>query len=118
MKKKPLKSASASAALTEADWDRLLDGTVWQVDLRQLNFVGDVRNFQHAVHHEAKLRYGKARARMVHRRHERHLVQVQAFGCRPEFARWHKTAPRVYYGRPRPLTSTVEAASVAERVVD
>ena len=81
--------ASARAALSEAQWDALLDGEPHQVDLSELIFTGGISGFRSAVYREAEKRYGWAKTKRL----DVFLFQVQGFDCRPDFARRHRASP-------------------------
>ena len=82
-------TASARAALSQDQWDALLDGEPHQVDLSELTFVGGISGFRSAVYREAEKRYGWAKTKRL----GAFVFQVQGFDCRPDFARRHQASP-------------------------
>lgn len=82
-------TAAARAALTQQQWDDLLDGQPHVVDLSQLTFAGGISGFRSAVYREAEKRYGYARTKRL----DVFNVQVQGVDCRPDFARRHQASP-------------------------
>lgn len=85
--------SSARDALTEAQWDDLLDGEAHLVELQDLRFTGGLSGFRSAVYREAEKRYGWAKTK----RTGGTTVEVQGFDCRPDLARRHAASPKPYY---------------------
>jgi hypothetical protein len=94
--------ASAREALTETQWDALLDGEPHEVELLNLRFAGGFSAFRSAVYREAEVRYGWARTKRI----SGTVIQVQGVDCRPDFARRHKASPKPFYAMPERPTST------------
>ena len=114
MERGPKGAASARAALSEAQWDALLDGEPHQVDLSELIFTGGISGFRSAVYREAEKRYGWAKTKRL----DVFLFQVQGFDCRPDFARRHRASPVPWMAldpvpqqQGQPQTSTVHRSA-------